>query len=300
MLPVYYSDTTAIPLPPGHPFPQVKYSLLRDRVERMAQAGQVLLAPAQEIDVQALRRVHDPEYVARALEGRLNRQEERELGFPWSASYANRARRSVGATVAAAKRSIESGWAAHLAGGTHHAFYDRGRGFCLFNDVAVAIHELRVDGFHPPALVLDLDVHQGDGTAALLASDADVFTLSIHGARNYPRVKVPGDLDVALPDKVDDHHYLTALDAALDMAWRASQPEMVYYLAGADPFEGDKYGRMALSKAGLAERDRRVFERCRAAGVHLVTVMAGGYARQISDTVDIYEATVSQMAAFFD
>lgn len=299
MLPVYYSDSLAIPLPDGHHFPQIKYQRLRERVQLLEQAGRVQLVAAEEIDVESLLRVHSPEYVRQALELGLSRQEERELGFPWSPAYASRARRSVGATVAAAARSIESGWAAHLAGGTHHAFRDRGRGFCLFNDVAVAVHRLRAAGHAPRVLVLDADVHQGDGTASLFADDPQVFTLSLHGARNYPRVKVPGDLDVALPDQVADDEYLEALDAAVDEAWQRSGPEMVYYIAGADPFEGDKYGRMGLTKQGLAERDRRVLDRCRAAGVQLVTVMGGGYARNIEDTVDVYNNTIEQMTAMY-
>jgi acetoin utilization deacetylase AcuC-like enzyme len=299
MLPVYFSDSVAIPLPVGHPFPQTKYALLRERVERLAAEGAVKLAASSEIDVRALLRVHSSDYVARALEAGLTRQEQRELGFPWSAAYAARARRSVGATVEAADEALESGWAAHLAGGTHHAFYDCGRGFCLFNDIAVAIHQLRSKGYTPRVLVIDLDVHQGDGTASLFAGDTEVYTLSIHGQRNYPRVKVPGDLDVAMPDEVNDDEYLAALDTALARAWEASRPEMVYYLAGADPFVGDKYGRMALTKSGLAERDRRVFQRCRSDGVRLVTVMGGGYARDINDTVDVYAATISQMVAHY-
>lgn len=295
MLPVYYSDSVAIPLPAGHPFPHAKYGLLRERVEVLAKQGRAELIASSEVDIESLLRVHSAEYVERATEGGLRPQEERELGFPWSIEYARRARRSVGATVEAAERALESGWAAHLAGGTHHAFYDRGRGFCLFNDVAVAIHRLRAVGHTPRVLIVDLDVHQGDGTASLLADDAMVYTLSIHGERNYPRVKVPGDLDVALADQTGDTEYLEALDAALDRAWQASQPEFVYYLAGADPFEGDRYGRLAITKQGLRERDRRVFDRCRTESVQLVTVMAGGYARNIEDTVDVYFATIQTM-----
>jgi acetoin utilization deacetylase AcuC-like enzyme len=299
MLPVYYSDSVAIPLPPKHPFPQAKYLRLRERVEGLAAAGAVELTHASEIDREALLRVHSPEYVAKALEGGLSRQEERELGFPWSPEYASRARRSVGATVAAATRALASRWAAHLAGGTHHAFRDRGRGFCLFNDVAVAIRHLRASGHHHRVLVVDLDVHQGDGTASLFTDDASVFTFSIHGARNYPLVKVPGDLDVAIADGTEDAEYLTALDESLDIAWERSNPQFVFYLAGADPLASDRYGRMALTKECLSARDRRVFERCQKEGVPLVTVMAGGYARNIEDTVDVYFATVRLMAELY-
>lgn len=300
MLPVFYSDSVAIPLPEGHPFPQSKYALLRQRVGLLTEAGRVSLEAADQIDLDSLLAVHSPDYVARAIEGRLTRQEERELGFPWSLDYVARARRSVGATVAATSsvvRATPGGiWAAHLAGGTHHAFYDRGRGFCLFNDVAVAVHCMRRDGYWPRVLVVDADVHQGDGSACLFADDDRVFTLSIHGERNYPRVKMQSDLDVALADGVEDDAYLAALDASVDQAWDAAVPEFVFYLAGADPFVGDKYGRMALTKVGLAERDRRVLQRCLDAGVRLVAVMAGGYARQIEDTVDVYYQTIELMA----
>lgn len=304
MLPVFYSDSISIPLPQGHPFPQTKYALLRERVSLLAETGRVSLVAAEEIDFDSLRRVHSPDYVTRASEGGLSKHEQRELGFPWSLGYAARARRSVGATVAAARHvaqhGTDSGWAAHLAGGTHHAFYDRGRGFCLFNDVAVAVHCLRHAGYAPRVLVVDADVHQGDGSARLFADDALVFTLSIHGERNYPRVKTQSDLDVALPDGVEDEAYLPALDRALEEAWERAAPEFVFYLAGADPFVGDKYGRMALTKQGLAERDRRVFERCSREGVRLVTMMAGGYARQIEDTVDVYYSTIERMAAMVE
>jgi len=296
MLTVYYSDSTAIPLPPGHHFPQEKYALLREYVQSLADQGFVQLHAAEPVSVDDLLRVHSPDYVSKALQGGLTAQQQRELGFPWSAEYALRARRSVGATLAAARTVARGGWAAHLAGGTHHAFRDTGRGFCLFNDVAVAIHTLRSEGHAPRVLVVDTDVHQGDGTAALFAADDRVYTLSLHGARNYPRQKMQSDLDVPLPDNTDDSAYLDALDVALDEAWCDSNPQMVYYLAGADPFVGDKYGHMALTKAGLLERDRRVLGRCLKAELPLVTMMAGGYARNIADTVEIHAATIDLLA----
>jgi len=296
MLTAYYSDTVPIPLPAGHPFPQQKYALLRARLQVLVERGELQLLAADRVDTAALLRVHTAEYVRRATEGQLTRQEQRELGFPWSPQYAERARRSVGASVAAARSAWQQGRAAHLAGGTHHAQADRPRGFCLFNDVAVAIAVLRAEGICPRVLIVDADVHQGDGTAALFADDPSVFTLSIHGLRNYPLVKMTSDLDVALPDGSGDEPYLAALDEALAAAWSACQPQMVYYLAGADPFVGDKYGRLALTKAGLAERDRRVVARCAAQQVPIATVMAGGYARPIDDTVDIHVATIELLA----
>lgn len=296
MLTVYYSDSTSIPLPARHHFPQQKYALLRQHVQTLVDRGSVQLHPAEPVSVDNLLRVHTAEYVANALEGGLTAQQQRELGFPWSQAYALRARRSVGATLAAARIAAAGSWAAHLAGGTHHAFRDAGRGFCLFNDVAVAIHTLRAEGHSPRVLVVDADVHQGDGTAALFADDDRVFTLSLHGARNYPRVKMQSDLDVPLPDNTDDTAYLTALAAALDQAWQRCRPQMVYYLAGADPFVGDKYGHMALTKAGLLERDRHVLQRCLAEKLPVVTVMAGGYARNIADTVEIHAATIDLLA----
>lgn len=295
MINVYYSDTTPIPLPPGHHFPQAKYGLLRERVEALAAQGLVNLHAAEPVAVGDLLRVHSRRYVAAALEGGLTQQQQRELGFPWSPDYALRARRSVGATLAAARCAATNGWAAHLAGGTHHAFRDAGRGFCLFNDVAVAVHALRAAGTSPRVLVIDADVHQGDGTAALFADDPLVYTLSIHGERNYPRNKMKSDLDVPLPDKTEDAAYLSALDGTLEVAWRASDPQMVYYLAGADPFVDDKYGRMALTKSGLAARDRQVLERCRHTNLPVVTMMAGGYAREIAHTVEIHAATIGLM-----
>ncbi len=291
MLDVFYSDHVPIPLPAKHHFPQQKYRLLRERLAPLAAAGRLQMRSAEPVSRDDLLRVHTVDYVDRVSRGELTEREQRDLGFPWTADYAQRTLLSCGATVQAAERALAIGAAAHTAGGTHHAFADRPAGFCVFNDAVVAIRRLQSRRLIERAIIVDCDVHHGDGTAMLTAGDPSVFTLSLHGARNYPRVKPPSDLDVPLADGTGDDDYLAALDSALETAW-PSRGDCVFYLAGADPFVGDKYGRMALTKAGLAERDRRVFDRCRASCLPVVVMMAGGYARDIVDTVDIHTRTI--------
>jgi acetoin utilization deacetylase AcuC-like enzyme len=208
-----------------------------------------------------------------------------------------RARRTTAGTVAAARRAVAHGVGMNLGGGTHHAGYDFARGYCLFNDVAVALARLRADGAARRALVVDCDVHQGDGTAQVLAGDHEAFTLSLHGARNYPFQRIPSDLDVDLPSGTGDDAYLEALDTALDAALPQARPDVAFYLAGADPFEGDRLGRLSLTKDGLRRRDERVLGRLRAEGATVVVVLAGGYARDVADTVDINAATAAVVAA---
>ena len=208
-------------------------------------------------------------------------------GFPWSPELVERSRRSVGGTLGAARAALEDGTAANLAGGTHHAFADRGEGFCVFNDVAVAARAVQAEGRARRVAVLDLDVHQGNGTAALFRGDDSVFTLSVHGANNYPFQKEAGDLDVALPDGAGDEPFLEAVDRGVARALETG-PELAFYLAGADPWEGDKLGRLAVTREGLAERDRRVFGACARAGVPVAVVMSGGYAEEVEDTVAIH------------
>jgi acetoin utilization deacetylase AcuC-like enzyme len=224
-------------------------------------------------------------------------REQRALGLPWSEALVERARRSVGGTVAAALHAVEHGLGMNLGGGTHHAGFDFARGYCLFNDVAVALARLRVDGQAARALVVDCDVHQGDGTAQLLGPDPGTFTLSLHGARNYPFQRVPSDLDVDLASGTGDARYLRALEQALDFALPRAEPDVAFYLAGADPWEGDRLGRLALTKAGLRARDELVLDRLRAAGAAVCVVLAGGYAEDVRDTVDINAATVEAVAA---
>ncbi|MFM2186914.1 MAG: hypothetical protein RIR43_1486 [Pseudomonadota bacterium] len=276
-----------------------KYSLLRDRLLQRWPAIELCEAPAAMDGELAL--AHDPVYVTAVTEGLLSAAQQREIGFPWSPAMAERARRSVGATIAAARVALEEGVAAQLAGGTHHAYAGKGSGFCVFNDVAVAARLMQAEwhrrgrGALLRVLVVDLDVHQGNGTASIFKDDDSVFTLSLHGARNFPFRKEPSDLDVELPDGCSDTHYLAALDGALQQAFDAhgqEPPGLVFYVAGADPHEGDRLGRLKLTREGLAERDRRVLQACAARGIPLAVSMAGGYGHCIDDTVDVHEQTL--------
>jgi acetoin utilization deacetylase AcuC-like enzyme len=263
--------------------------------EAVLEADQLNLSPQAE-DGQLLL-VHTGEYLAKVKSGNLDRQEIRRLGFPWTPQLVERSRRSVGGTLAACRSALQDGLAVNLAGGTHHAFPDHGEGFCVFNDCAVAARAMQAEGRARQIAILDCDVHQGNGTAAIFASDPTVFTFSIHGARNFPFHKVPGDLDIALPDGTGDGPFLQSLRSGLQLALRLARPDLAIYLAGADPFAGDRLGRLSLSKAGLVERDRLVFESCHRAGTPVAVVLSGGYARDIEDTVDIHLHTVALAAA---
>jgi acetoin utilization deacetylase AcuC-like enzyme len=220
------------------------------------------------------------------------------MGFPWSSKLVERSRRSVGGTIGACRAALREGIGVNLAGGTHHAGADHGEGFCVFNDSAIAARTMQAEGRIERAVIIDCDVHQGNGTAAILAGDASIFTFSIHGEKNFPFRKVPGDLDIGLPDETGDDVYLSALEAGLHDALAQAEADLAIYLAGADPYVGDRLGRLALSKAGLAERDRLVLEMCRLAGLPVAIVMAGGYAEPPTETVEIHFQTV-QLAARF-
>lgn len=295
---VFTSDRFPIPLPDWHRFPMKKYALLRQRVEEAGLvAASAILTPRPATDSE-LTRVHDPSYIDRVKEGTLSRDEVRAIGFPWSPELVERSRRSSGATVEACWRALEDGVAVNLAGGTHHAFRDHGAGFCVFNDAAIAARAIQDAGKSLRVLIVDCDVHQGDGTAAIFAEDPTVFTFSIHGARNYPLRKQESDLDVDLPDDADDTVYLDALDRGLGVALDRSAADMAIYLAGADPFIGDRLGRLAVTKDGLAERDRLVLSRLRSSGLPVAVVMAGGYANNVVDTVDIHFQTVRIASSF--
>ena len=286
---VFYTDGFTLPLPDGHRFPIRKYALLRQRV---AEAGLgELHVPHAAIDEELLR-AHDADYVRRVASGELTDKELRRIGLPWSPQMVERSRRSVGATIETCRAALEDGAGVSLAGGTHHAYRDHGEGYCVFNDVAVAARTMQAEQRARRVVILDCDVHQGNGTAAILAGDQSVFTFSIHAAKNFPFHKEASDLDVALPDGAGDAAYLAALDDGVRHALTRAQADMAIYLAGADPFAGDALGRLALSKDGLAQRDRLVFERCRAAGLPVAVTMSGGYARNIDDTVDIHFQTV--------
>jgi acetoin utilization deacetylase AcuC-like enzyme len=294
----FHSDHFTLQLPAGHSFPMGKYRLLREAVERDMPGICLREAPPASDGELAL--VHAPVYVAAVAEGLLSSTQQREIGFPWSLRMAERARRSVGATIAAARTALAEGVAANLAGGTHHAFADRGSGYCVFNDVAVAARLMQVEWYRHHrrllrVLVIDLDVHQGNGTAAIFRDDPTVFTLSLHGARNFPARKETSDMDVELPDGCGDADYLLALDQALAQAWRHhgdAPPALAFYLAGADPHENDRLGRLKLSFDGLAERDRRVFGALRERGIAAAVSMAGGYGRQIDSTVAVHRRTL--------
>lgn len=288
----FYTDSFVLPLPEGHRFPMQKYSLLRQRVVECGILDpRDLLIPDAATDAELLR-AHDVDYVHKVTTGALTDKEIRRIGFPWSPQLVERSRRSVGGTINACRQALLYGVAVNLAGGTHHAFADHGSGICVFNDVAVAARAMQAEGRARRIVIIDCDVHQGDGTAAILNGDDSVFTFSIHGERNFPFHKQRSDLDLELPDGTEDEAYLAALDGALDTVLTAARADLAIYLAGADPFVGDRLGRMALSKAGLARRDLLVFERCADFGLPVAVVMAGGYASNVADIVDIHAETV--------
>lgn len=274
-----------------------KYRLLRERAETsgLLRPGELVEPPAAT-DAQLLR-AHDADYVAAVCRGELSPDAMKRIGFPWSPLLVERSRRSSGATVEACRAALADGVGVNLAGGTHHAFRDHGEGYCLFNDTVVAARQLQAAGRVRRVVVIDLDVHQGNGTAAICRGDDSIFTMSAHGAKNYPTRKERSDLDVDLPDGTGDTAYLDAVGPAVRRAIADSRAELAIYLAGADPFADDRIGRLALSKAGLAERDRLVFDELRRAGVPVCVTMAGGYARDVADTVDIQWATVRRAIA---
>lgn len=289
---IFYCDHFVLPLPDGHRFPMAKYALLRDQVvHHQLVPPQDLGVPKAATDAQ-LSYAHDEAYIEKVKTGTLTSREIRRMGFPWSPALVERSRRSVGGTIAASRAALTEGRGLNLAGGTHHAYRDHGEGFCVFNDSAVAAKAMQAEGRVKRVIIIDCDVHQGNGTAAILAEDPTVFTFSIHGEKNFPFRKFPGDLDIGLPDGTCDLEYLDALDQglrrALDLAW----PEFAIYLAGADPFVGDRLGRLSLSKPGLLERDRLVLELCQRNGLPVAIVMAGGYAVPVEDTVAIHFQTV--------
>ena len=295
----FYADHFVLPLPPGHRFPMAKYALLR---ERIVAAGVVapadLHVPAPATD-ETLTRVHTREYVRRIQDGRVAAAEARRIGFPWSPEMVERSRRSAGGTLAACRAALQDGVAVNLAGGTHHAFPDRGEGFCVFNDAAVAARAMQVEGRARRVLIIDCDVHQGNGTAAIFADDDTVFTFDIYAAKNFPIEKQPADVAVPLADRTGDTAYLDHLEIGLERAVTGARADLAIYVSGADPYVDDRLGRLALSKEGLAERDRLVFATCRRSGLPVAVTMAGGYARDVSDTVDIHCRTV-QLAAGLD
>ncbi|MES2993479.1 MAG: histone deacetylase [Pseudomonadota bacterium] len=294
----FYADQFVLPLPPGHSFPMSKYRLLREQLEGLPGLEMCQALPATDGE---LALAHTPGYLTAVVEGTLSPALQREIGFPWSEAMVERARRSVGATIAAARAALGGGGvAANLAGGTHHATAEKGGGYCVFNDAAVAARLMQAEWHRTRrqllrVAIVDLDVHQGNGSASIFAEDPTVFTLSLHGAKNFPFRKERSDLDVDLPDGCGDVAYLEALDGALAELWRrhaAAPPGLIFYLAGADPHEGDRLGRLKLTTAGLAERDRRVLAAARERRIPVALSMAGGYGRVVEDTVQVHLGTI--------
>jgi acetoin utilization deacetylase AcuC-like enzyme len=279
---LFYSDHYPIPLPAGHKFPAAKYALLRERLEA---DGFYRFEPAPLAERETIERAHDPVYVRSILNGTVDSRSMRRIGFPWSPALVRRSLASVGGTLAATADALAGGFGGNLAGGTHHAFYGEGSGFCVFNDLAVAI---RACGRR--AAVIDLDVHQGDGTASIFEDDASVLTVSLHGENNFPFRKQRSRIDVALPDGTGDAEYLERLAAALGRVAEFA-PEIVYYQSGVDGLAGDRLGRLALSAEGLAARDRAVFEFVRREGFPVVVTLGGGYAEPIERTVEAHANT---------
>jgi len=288
----FYSDHFVLPLPEGHKFPMAKYSRLRERILAEGIVSPADLHEAPAASWEDLRLVHDGGYVAAVANGTVAPDIQRRIGFPWSPGMVERSRRSVGATIAAARAALDDGVSANLAGGTHHAFADRGEGFCVFNDVAVGIRVLQRDHHASRIVVVDLDVHQGNGTASIFSGDDAVFTFSMHGEKNFPFKKETSDLDVALPDGTGDDDYLAALQLHLNEVLNRHQPDFVFYLAGADPFEGDRLGRLKLTIDGLRTRDEMVLGTCSKRALPVAVSMSGGYANDVDAIVTIHANTI--------
>lgn len=292
----FYCDHFVLPLPEGHRFPMQKYSLLREALlSTRTLAPSDLLVPEAATDEQILR-AHTSEYWHKVKNGLLCEKEVRRIGFPWSPQLVERSRRSVGGTISACRVALTDGVAVNLAGGTHHAFSNFGAGFCVLNDVAIAARTMCAESHAKQIVILDCDVHQGDGTAAILSTDEDIFTFSLHGARNFPFHKQQSDLDIELEDNTGDEQYLVALRTGLEYALDLSAPALAIYLAGADPYVGDRLGKLAVSQEGLAERDQIVLKMCHSRHIPVAVVMAGGYASQIEKIVEIHLATVRAAA----
>ena len=289
---IFYSDHFVLPLPEGHRFPMVKYSMLRERVSKIDNGLEAELLVPRAVSDEEILRAHTPAYLGRVVDGSISAKEMRRIGFPWTELMVERSRRASGGTLDACRAALEDGLAANLAGGTHHAFADRGEGYCIFNDSAIAARALQDEGLVEKVAIIDTDVHQGNGTAAIFEDDDSVFTFSMHGEKNFPFHKERSDLDLPLPDGADDAEFLATLEKGLERSLDSPGVGMAIYLAGADPYADDKLGRLSVSKEALAERDRLVLETCRERGIPVVATMAGGYAKEVEDTVDIHYQTV--------
>lgn len=292
----FFCDRYELPTAPGSRFPVTKYARLRERVATIPGLA-IELVESPPVSEAELELAHTPAYIRRVLAGEMSGEEQRLLGFPWTRELVERARRSAGGTLAACKAAMDAGVAVNLAGGTHHARADGGAGYCLFNDVAIAARALSRSAAVERVLIVDADVHQGDGTAQILATDEHLYTYSIHGERNFPRRKAASNLDIALPDGTGDAVYLRNFRDGLRRALLAARPDFIIYLAGADPFADDRLGRLKVSKAALRERDELLFDQVRLRDLPAAVVMAGGYAANVEDIVDIHAATVIAAAA---
>lgn len=296
---VFYCDHFEVPLPPGHKFPMPKYRLLREALLTRGIVSPARLIASRPLERAHLERVHTRRYLDALFTHTLEEREVRRLGFPWTPALLERSLASAAGTLAAARVALEEGIAGNLAGGTHHAFADHGEGFCVFNDLAVAIRALQHEGRIRRAVVVDLDVHQGNGTAAIFEGDDSVFTLSIHGEKNFPFRKQRSSVDVELPDGAGDETYLRALDRHLPEALDALEADVCFYQAGVDPLAEDTLGRLSLTHAGLRERDRRVLEAARSRGIPVVLTLGGGYAQPLSATVEAHVGTYEVARAVF-
>jgi len=293
---VFYSDHFVLPLPEGHRFPMVKYSMLRERVAQDGICDPGELRTPRAVTDEEILRAHAPDYLKRVVSGTLTDKEMRRIGFPWSQRMVERSRRASGGTLGACLAALDDGFAANPAGGTHHAYSDRGEGYCVFNDSAIAARAVQAAGLAERVVVIDTDVHQGNGTAEILCEDPTVFTFSVHGAKNFPFHKEESDLDTPLPDGTGDAEFLATLEVGLEAALDAAEADLAIYLAGADPFEGDRLGRLSVTKSGLAERDRIVLETCKERKIPVAITMAGGYARKVEDTVDVHFQSIKRAA----
>lgn len=285
----FYTDHFVLPLPDGHRFPMQKYRLLRDRVSKID--GIHLIEPSGASDEDLLR-VHTSDYVRAVTTGLLEESQIREIGFPWSEMMVERSRRSAGATIQACLAALQEGVSVNLAGGTHHAYADKGSGFCVFNDAAIATKYVQALQPNMPVAIIDLDVHQGNGTAAILGKESSCFTLSLHGEKNFPFRKESSHLDIGLEDGLGDQDYLQTLHRALESLEAQFNPELIIYLAGADPHEGDRLGRLKLSMSGMAKRDSMVLSFAKEHRCPIALAMAGGYGTTIETTVDVHEQTI--------
>ncbi len=297
---IYYSDTFELPLPEKHRFPMAKYRLLRERVASSGRFDNCdLLVPAPATDEQ-LTLVHCGAYLDRVINGNLTDVEIRRIGFPWSPQLVERSRRSVGASIAAGFSALDDGVSINLAGGTHHAFPDAGQGYCVFNDTVVAARTLQSHKKIERALFIDCDVHQGNGTAAITEHDPSLFSFSIHCEKNFPFRKHNSDVDVALAVGADDRQYLSSLESALVQIPQMFDSDIVFYVSGADAYHGDRLGHLQLTKQGLLDRDRIVFDFCRCQQLPVAVSMAGGYATNVEDVVDIHFETVGAALDYLD